>query len=452
MTDILINGNNNSVWIELNSFPAASLSSFTNSLVGLTTSVNNLTTEDRLIRNEISDIASSFKLIRPGLMNYFQTETDIRKSGKNTISKIIDSNAFQNSFPGEMEKFPADANEIETKKKDVEKGLETANSVTAHFNSILEIVKLFGGKLAPWLQRVLTFSESLGAVWDVAELAAAPEITGILLGLDLASATGEGRNHQDISVKPETEMSPGIDINWGQAMLQYEKQKYFRHTLSKYRNEIFDIDPEAKYKVPGAMIYKNPVPEIKNPLLEAMVKYVQANKDLERLSRESEDFEKVRDMIPDDKIKEWTEKKQAIWKNVVDAKNKRESAMQELSIAKQYAQAIEQGPSNFKQFVREQQSFYSAILPFAPNEADKIAKPFERWVAKEANAFSSDHRKASPHYSFGQSKNATTITFTKPLIGNFTINVKDSKEGIKDFKKRVEEALLEIIDSVNAQN
>lgn len=39
----------------------------------------------------------------------------------------------------------------------------------------------------------------------------------------------------------------------------------------------------------------------------------------------------------------------------------------------------------------------------------------------------------------------------KSLIEHFTINVKDSREGIRDFKRKVEEALLEILNSINAQ-
>ena len=40
------------------------------------------------------------------------------------------------------------------------------------------------------------------------------------------------------------------------------------------------------------------------------------------------------------------------------------------------------------------------------------------------------------------------ITFNRALIEHFTINVKDSKEGIKDLKRKVEEALLEILNTV----
>ncbi|WP_133162587.1 hypothetical protein [Flavipsychrobacter stenotrophus] len=42
-----------------------------------------------------------------------------------------------------------------------------------------------------------------------------------------------------------------------------------------------------------------------------------------------------------------------------------------------------------------------------------------------------------------------TINFNKALIVHFTINVKDSKEGMNDFKRKVEEVLIEILHSVN---
>lgn len=43
-----------------------------------------------------------------------------------------------------------------------------------------------------------------------------------------------------------------------------------------------------------------------------------------------------------------------------------------------------------------------------------------------------------------------TINFNKSLIEHFTINVKDSREGVRDFKRKVEEVLLEILNSINA--
>lgn len=46
--------------------------------------------------------------------------------------------------------------------------------------------------------------------------------------------------------------------------------------------------------------------------------------------------------------------------------------------------------------------------------------------------------------------NANTINFNKSLIEHFTINVKDSREGVRDFKRKVEEVLLEILNSINA--
>ena len=35
------------------------------------------------------------------------------------------------------------------------------------------------------------------------------------------------------------------------------------------------------------------------------------------------------------------------------------------------------------------------------------------------------------------------------MIDHFTINVKDTKEGVADLKRKVEEVLLEILNSAN---
>lgn len=42
-----------------------------------------------------------------------------------------------------------------------------------------------------------------------------------------------------------------------------------------------------------------------------------------------------------------------------------------------------------------------------------------------------------------------TINLNKPMIGNFTISVRDVKDGMNDFKHKVEEVLLEILNSAN---
>jgi len=47
------------------------------------------------------------------------------------------------------------------------------------------------------------------------------------------------------------------------------------------------------------------------------------------------------------------------------------------------------------------------------------------------------------------SGHAININLNKPMIENFTINVKDGKEGIGDFKTKVEGVLLEILNSAN---
>ncbi len=47
---------------------------------------------------------------------------------------------------------------------------------------------------------------------------------------------------------------------------------------------------------------------------------------------------------------------------------------------------------------------------------------------------------------------ANVIHFNKALIEHFTIHVNDSKEGVRDLKRKVEEVLIEILSSVNTIN
>ncbi len=76
-------------------------------------------------------------------------------------------------------------------------------------------------------------------------------------------------------------------------------------------------------------------------------------------------------------------------------------------------------------------------LPQEPNER----KP------QKSNANTAAHFHSSPVNQAGKS---VTINLNKPMIEHFTINAKEVKEGLNDLKRRVEEILLEILNSANA--
>jgi hypothetical protein len=49
----------------------------------------------------------------------------------------------------------------------------------------------------------------------------------------------------------------------------------------------------------------------------------------------------------------------------------------------------------------------------------------------------------------GGSGRTVHIHFDKPLIDRFTVEVKDVKDGMGDIKRKIEEVLLEILNSAN---
>jgi hypothetical protein len=48
-----------------------------------------------------------------------------------------------------------------------------------------------------------------------------------------------------------------------------------------------------------------------------------------------------------------------------------------------------------------------------------------------------------------QATRQIVINLNKPMIDTFIINTKDGKEGLSDFKRKVEEVLIEILTSAN---
>lgn len=52
-------------------------------------------------------------------------------------------------------------------------------------------------------------------------------------------------------------------------------------------------------------------------------------------------------------------------------------------------------------------------------------------------------------YQGSQREKTVVINLNKSMIGNFTINTREPKEGLIDFKRKVEEVLLEILNSAN---
>ncbi len=101
---------------------------------------------------------------------------------------------------------------------------------------------------------------------------------------------------------------------------------------------------------------------------------------------------------------------------------------------------------------RERQLRQYGHIPGYKAESDKVLKLFVRMIPeidrekKGINSNTVSVRKPSVGPSL---PTGNTINFNKALIEHFTINVKDSKEGMNDFKRKVEEVLIEILHSVN---
>lgn len=76
------------------------------------------------------------------------------------------------------------------------------------------------------------------------------------------------------------------------------------------------------------------------------------------------------------------------------------------------------------------------------------------WFNNAKNAIDANREPGSSKSGGEQSRAvaANVIHFNKALIEHFTIHVNDSKEGVRDLKRKVEEVLLEILNSVNTIN
>jgi muramidase (phage lysozyme) len=71
---------------------------------------------------------------------------------------------------------------------------------------------------------------------------------------------------------------------------------------------------------------------------------------------------------------------------------------------------------------------------------------------KDRDAMRHATKKQADHYTSSQStssRSIITINLNKPMIENFTIRTSNIKEGLNDFKHKVEEVLLEILNSAN---
>lgn len=102
-----------------------------------------------------------------------------------------------------------------------------------------------------------------------------------------------------------------------------------------------------------------------------------------------------------------------------------------------------------KGYVTYQNTIYDLIN--GKSELGKgMSKEAKETTARLANdaMISKAKKNAETAVQASQGSSGSSITFNRALIEHFTINVKDSREGIKDFKRKVEEVLLEILNTV----
>ncbi len=73
-----------------------------------------------------------------------------------------------------------------------------------------------------------------------------------------------------------------------------------------------------------------------------------------------------------------------------------------------------------------------------------------RMIPDREQEIKTNSRRSSVIQGDNQGGRTININLNKPMIEYFTINTNGVKEGINDFKHKVEEALLEILNSANA--
>ncbi|MCW3120694.1 MAG: hypothetical protein JWQ38_186 [Flavipsychrobacter sp.] len=118
--------------------------------------------------------------------------------------------------------------------------------------------------------------------------------------------------------------------------------------------------------------------------------------------------------------------------------------------------------SNGLPYVQKEYQNYVSQFPATKNQANIVWKEFQgikglidneqiditTWQnAASNNQIGRNHR--STLAATEPTRPGVTINLNRPMIGNFTINTRDMKEGMTDFKHKVEEVLLEILNSAN---
>jgi hypothetical protein len=84
-------------------------------------------------------------------------------------------------------------------------------------------------------------------------------------------------------------------------------------------------------------------------------------------------------------------------------------------------------------------STYSISVRNTPQEQDARANDRE----------TGNRRRYDGNQKKGGNDRSVHIHFDKPLIDRFTVEVKDVKDGMGDIKRKIEEVLLEILNSAN---
>jgi hypothetical protein len=125
-------------------------------------------------------------------------------------------------------------------------------------------------------------------------------------------------------------------------------------------------------------------------------------------------------------------------------------------------QIVETYLSNGFDYVQKEYTEKLSLFQRIPGVGDSIQKVWSRFlnvkkvidrgqnhenVPRLKETVKDDDSKAE---RIRRNQNIVTINLNKPMIENFTINTKDTKEALSVFKHKVEEVLIEILNSANA--
>ncbi len=314
--------------------------------------------------------------------------------------------------------------------------LEDISSIVAHANSLVDVFELMGGKLPKVMEGAFKFSKTLGSVLDVGALLSEAGIVGE--GLLAAGSVVDPLLLVPLAISLLSGSSGNKDAERERKKINSENDVLKYYSEKKRMEALKDISIENQQSFKMNDVQKEDLFKkyLYDPLSQD--KLIQANPDISLIPQ----YQDVRiDKVTNIGNSGFYKKAE----NVVDnAIAKMASDAQKFGIAK-VLEDLEKNNVTFStlsypfqvDYAEKSRRFLNSMIDNANNYENKTAK--SQALSRSNNLLSSR-------------SNSTIINLNKPLIGNFTIHVKDSKEAVRDMKKQVEEALLEIINQVNSQH